>query len=294
MKNGQIENRWETTTGMVVSSSKVGMVILMAIIFAFTISSCSGGDDEPGGGYNIPMNHEEPQSEGGEELTELKGPMGEKVPGLQFTAKTRTTYLIDGVVDETEEGFVAIAGPKTRYETPKSKGLGYSLVTIGRGDLNLTYVLIPERNSYFVFGNEVEDEKKGVLPGDNSSFDKPPPDYGNFFGGFGGPFSPSANEVSRTPLGFDEVLGYVCKKYKVKEEFLDETFTYYTEWRAVDLNSIPIKTEYRLKMGSTHYVTRWELMEIVRGVPSSDLFDVPDGYVKVRDLPEALKGSAPR
>jgi hypothetical protein len=294
MEKGQINNRWGTITGMVVSSLKVGMVILMVVISTFIISSCRGGDDELEGVHNIPMNDEKQHPEGGEKLTELKGPMEEETLDLQFTAKTRLTYFIDGVANSTEEGFVAISGSKTRYETPKSGELGYSLVTIWRGDLNLTYVLIPERSSYFVFGNEVEDEKKRETQEYSSSIGKTPPDYSNIFGGFGGMFSPSANEVSRTPLGFDEVLGYVCKKYKVKDEFLDGTFTYYTEWRAVDLSSIPIKTEYRLKKGSNTYITRWELVEIVRGVPSPDNFDVPYGYVKVRDLSETLKRSVPR
>ena len=289
-KHGQIKDRLEGENVMVVSSSKGGMAILLAIICAFVIFSCRGGETEPVGAPKIPMNDEEPYPEVGEDITESEGSLVEEVPDLQFTAKTRMTYLIDGAIDETEEGFVAIAGSKTRYETPKSRGLDYSLVTIGRGDLNLIYVLIPERNSYFTFGNEAEDEKEGGTHDDNLSKGKAPSDYGSILGG---PFSPSANEVSRTPLGSEEVLGYVCKKYKVKEEFLDGTITHYTQWRAVDLNSITIKTEYRLKMGSTHYVTRWELVEIKRGPVSSDIFEVPDGYVKVRDLSEALRGSAP-
>lgn len=275
----------------VTSTAIFAVIVIFFAPLAFV--SCSGGKDVgKGEGYKT-----EPGGisvSGGEEgKPHSTGPGTYKVLDLEFTAKTALTYLVDGEVEEVEEGFVAISGEKTRYEAPAGRGFPYTLVTIDRGDLDLAYVLVPERKRYFEFEREAEEVEGSGAPGGDSSAEKRSPGQSPLFGGPFGSYFGSENEVSRELIGTEEVSGLSCEKYRVKEEFLDGTHTRYTEWLAVDLNRLPVKTEYRLKAGARLYITRWELTEIKRGPPPPDLFTVPEGYVRVKDITEALKGDAP-
>lgn len=271
----------------------VALAIFIALLFSFLTASCSKEKGGVGGSPDTPETGRESIIGGGKDDLDSTDPEGSEAPDLGLTAKTMVTYLVDGTVDEVEEGFIAFSGPKTRYETPRGRGFPYTLVTINRGDLRLNYVLVPERNRYFEFRGEVDGEESKGVPGDNLSAGKTPLGYGSVFGGTFESSLNSENEVSRTFLGMEEVSGYSCKKFKVKEKFLDGTFTHYTEWLAVDLNHLPIKTEYRLETGDRLYITRWKLTEIKRGAPSPDLFTIPGGYIKVNNLSEALKEDTP-
>ncbi|MBN1574054.1 MAG: hypothetical protein JW984_12735 [Deltaproteobacteria bacterium] len=279
-----------------------GALVLSAIfiLILFSFVSCSGGGEKvedtagsPGTETGLTPETGEGSTGNIDDMVDVGVLKGEELSGLRLTAKTRLTYLVNGAVEEAEEGFVAIDGNKTRYETPKCGELGYSHVTVDRGDLKLTFVLIPERRRYFEIKRETGNERNKDNAGDYSSSGKTPSGQSLIFGGTLEPFGPSANEVSRKSLGVEEVRGYACEKFRVKEEFLDGSFTRYTEWLAADLNHLPIKTEYRLKAGSDLYITRWELIDIKMGAPSPDLFNVPDGYVRVNNISEALKEVAP-
>lgn|GEM_PF-2616048 len=274
------------------------IAVFMLILSLSFVVSCSGGEEGSEVVTKIPNIDGKSPSETGKDApnNDTGGPggaKGEEVSGLRLTAKTRLTYFVNGAAEETEEGFVAINGKKIRYETPRCGELNYSHVTVERGDLKLTYVLIPERRRYFELKSEAGDKGNKGFTGDDSSSGEIHPGSSSIFAGPFGPFGPSSNEVWRKRLGVEEVRGYTCEKFKVKEKFLDGTFTNYTEWLAVDLNHLTIKTEYRLKSDPDLYITRWELIEIKRGPPSPDLFTVPDGYVRVKDITEALKEGEP-
>jgi hypothetical protein len=200
-------------------------------------------------------------------MVDLDSPKGEETSVLRLTAKVRRTYLAKDAVEEIEEGFIAIDGDKMRYEATKYKMLDYHRVIIDRGDPGPVYVLIPEMLRYFEVRRKNGGDRDKDIPGETPHEGKLP--YASKFI-LGANLEPSdnlSNEVSRKRLGVEEVYGYACEKFVVTESSNGDFIRSYTKWSAVDLNRLPIKTEYKFKSGPDFTIMRWELIDIKMGPP---------------------------
>jgi hypothetical protein len=136
---------------------------------------------------------------------------------------------------------------------------GQRMIMITRPDRNLVWTVLPDQRMYMEFpigGGPMGRQ----MPGQQ--------------GGFADVMRESGADSEIEMLGFEQVSGYRCQKFRFRNRHKGETHSGVV-WSALALNGFPIK----MMEEKTGTVVEYQNIRI--GPPDAALFEVPPGYRKM-------------
>ncbi len=170
-----------------------------------------------------------------------------------FTAVAMASEFSADIVQKTPMGQfmgkVYVKGKNTRREMTM---MGQKQVMISRGDKRVTYILMPQQNSYMEMRWRKKDETQNIT---------------------------SIEDLKKKGkvkyLGKEKVSGYTCKKYKYIPD--DPSASPIVVWIANKLN-YPIRMKFSSPQGPMSVIYK----NIKQKKISNSLFKVPAGYQKIK------------
>lgn len=136
---------------------------------------------------------------------------------------------------------------------------GQRMIMITRPDRNLVWTVLPDQRMYMEFpigGGPMGRQ----MPGQQ--------------GGFADAMRESGADSEIEMLGFEQVSGYRCQKFRFSNRHKGETYSGVV-WSALALNGFPIK----MMEETTGTVVEYQNIRV--GPPDGSLFEVPPGYRKM-------------
>jgi hypothetical protein len=155
-------------------------------------------------------------------------------------------------------------GKKVRMEMNMGQqGMG-KMVSLIRGDLQKSYMLNPDKKTYFE--NDTQKQNRKRMP----SIYEANPDY----------------KIDKVKVGSDTIDKHPCIKSTITVTNIKSGEKYTgTVWEATDLQSLPIRNE--MVMGNGTKVV-YELKNAKINAANPEMFEIPAGYKKVDSMMQLM------